>query len=135
PPARRGRATAPATGDPYLPLLGDDGLYHLDPAVTTDWAQLLELVGDDITTPPTHQLTEALNLVRSHPFDRERPGQTRIRANRFLWADPYAHEIASTIVDIARETDRRALLAGVAITDETANRTCQKACQEQFNDE
>ncbi|HLR94228.1 MAG TPA: LysM peptidoglycan-binding domain-containing protein [Jiangellaceae bacterium] len=133
--ARRWLGTDPATGDPYLPLVGDDGLYHLDPAVTTDWAQLLELVGDDITTTPTHQLTEALNLVRSHPFDRERPGQTRIRANRFLWADPYAHEIASTIVDIARETARRALLAGEAITAETATRTGLKACQEQFHDE
>ena len=133
--ARRWIGTDPATGDNYLPLVGDDGLYRLHPAVTTDWQMMLDLVGSDVTSTSTSQLTRALGLVRSRPFDRERPGQTRIRASRFLWADPYAHEMASTIVDIARETARRALLSGDPDTAENAARTGLTACEDQFHDE
>lgn len=102
-------------GEPYLLLgetnpLGSD--YRLHEAVTSDWGVFNQLRGTDPTTAPLEDLRRALSLVRGTPFSRTREGRTRVRANRYVWADPMIQEMTSSIIDVACETARRALLEG-----------------------
>lgn len=103
-------------GEPYLSLSGTDPLgnnaYHVLPQVRSDWDRFNQLRGDDPATAPLADLRQALALVRGTPFCRVREGRGRVRANRYLWADPFAREMIASIVDIACETARRALLEG-----------------------
>lgn len=98
------------TGAPYLPP-SEGGRYTLQ-GIRSDWDIFRELIGPDITTTPLADLHHALQLVRSRPFDRIRAGRTRVRANRYLWADRWAYNITSAILDTAHELARRALLEG-----------------------
>lgn len=103
-------------GEPYLSLSGNDPLgnnaYHVLPQVRSDWDRFNQLRGGDPTTAPLEDLRQALLLVRGTPFCRVREGRGRVRANRYLWADSFAREMIASIVDIACETARRALLEG-----------------------
>lgn len=111
--ARRLLGTDPH-GHPYLPQAGTDPLgnsYILD-GVGSDWEDFVHLRGPDPTRTDLTDLRRALRLVRGPAFSRTRDGRTRVRANRYLWADPHALEMTQTIHDIAAETARRALLHG-----------------------
>lgn len=102
-------------GEPYL-LLSDTNPtgseYGLSPAIRSDWDTFNELRGNDPTTTSLEDLRRALNLVRDTPFSRIREGRTRVRANRYVWADQVSQEMVSSIIDVACETARRALLEG-----------------------
>lgn len=102
-------------GSPYLMLgetnpLGSE--YRLDPTLTNDWDTFNNLRGPDPTQTPLQDLRQALSLVRGAPFSRTREGRTRVRANRYTWADTITQEMTSSIIDVACETARRALLEG-----------------------
>jgi LysM repeat protein len=100
--AMLGRA---ADGTDYLPRhTGPDG-YRLDPAVTTDWQQWLDLLPDGPTTARTEDLEAALTLVRGRPFAGFKP-------RYYAWAERLLQEIISAIVDVAWELGRRRLLEG-----------------------
>lgn len=89
-------------GQPYLPIKTRGSAYALHPLVTTDWHELLELIGADITTTPLTDLTAALELVRDRPFigvpDRDIP-----------WAEELRTEMTQTIADLAHVTASRAM--------------------------
>lgn len=89
----------------------DDNPYRLH-GVSSDWGEFTELRSDDPTQTPLEQLRKALALVRGAPFDRLREGRTRVLANRYTWVEVHAQEMRSSIVDVACETSRRALLEG-----------------------
>jgi DNA-binding SARP family transcriptional activator len=71
--------------------------------VRTDWADLLGLVGNDVTTTSLPRLLEALGLVRGRPFDG-------VSERHYVWAEPLRQEMVAGIVDVAHEVVRRALL-------------------------
>lgn len=102
-------------GQPYL-LLGETNPtgseYSLDAEVTSDWDTFNQLRGQDPTQTPLEDLRQALSLVRGTPFSRTREGRTRVRANRYVWADAMIQEMTSSIIDVACEAARRALLEG-----------------------
>ena len=89
-------------GQPYLPIKTSRAPYALHPHVSTDWHELLALIGTDITTTPLGDLTAALDLVRDRPFidvaDRDIP-----------WAEELRTEMIQTIADLAHVTATRAL--------------------------
>ncbi len=102
--ARRmlGRA---ADGTDYLPRhTGPDG-YRLDPAVTTDWQQWLDLLPDGPTGASTTDLEAALRLIRGRPF-------SGIKRRYYAWAERRMQEMIAAIVDAAWELGRRRLLEG-----------------------
>lgn len=80
--------------------------------VSSDWEQFTQLRGPDPSTTPLTDLRLALTLVRGTPFSQVRDGVGRVRANRYLWSDALAVEMTASIVDVACEAARRALLEG-----------------------
>jgi nucleoid-associated protein YgaU/DNA-binding SARP family transcriptional activator len=85
--------------------------YHLTD-VGSDWADFTRLHGPDPTHTPLADLRRALLLVRGAPFSQVRDGAGRVRANRYLWSDTIGTHMVASIVDVACETARRALLEG-----------------------
>jgi hypothetical protein len=85
-------------------LDSDDAGYRLE-GVSTDWQAFLDLVGQDAAQTPMDSLLEALALVRGQAFEGTRPG-------RFAWAEALVQEITASVVDVAHEVARRALIAG-----------------------
>lgn len=90
-------------GNPYFPRTADAGVSKLHPAVRTDWADWVELVGDDVMATPLARLVAALQLVRGRPFEG-------VPERHFVWAEPLRQEMLAGVVDVAHEVVRRALL-------------------------
>lgn len=80
--------------------------------VGSDWADFTTLRGTNPSTTPLPDLRRALMLVRGAPFSQVRDGLGRVRANRYLWSDTIALEMTASIVDVACEAARRALIDG-----------------------
>ncbi len=104
-----------ADGRNHLPLVvgseedaADGDGYRLR-GVTTDWAQFLELVGDNAATAPLADLKAALSLVRGRPF-------ADAKATKYVWAEADMQEMLAAIVDVAHEVARRALQTGDTAT-------------------
>ena len=89
-------------GQPYLPIKTSRAPYALHPHVSTDWHELLALVGTDITTTPLGDLTAALDLVRDRPF-------IDVADRDVAWAEELRTEMTQTIADLAHVTATRAL--------------------------
>ncbi|HVN10893.1 MAG TPA: LysM peptidoglycan-binding domain-containing protein [Kineosporiaceae bacterium] len=89
-------------GAAYLPRTSNAGSHRLHPAVRTDWARWLELVGDDVTATPLSRLSEALQLVRGRPFDG-------VAERHYAWAEPLRQEMIASVADVVHEVVRRAL--------------------------
>ena len=85
--------------------------YHLTD-VSSDWEEFTRLHGPDPSHTPLADLRRALLLVRGAPFSQVRDGVGRVRANRYLWSDTLGAHMVASIVDVACETARRALLEG-----------------------
>ncbi len=83
-------------GQPYLPLVADEGSYSLRPEVSCDWHDFVRFAklglasGQDGETP----LAAALELVRGRPF-------LGIDPATYTWAEPDVQEMISAIVDVA----------------------------------
>ena len=89
-------------GQPYLPIKTSRAPYALHPHVSTDWHELLALIGTDITTTPLGDLTAALDLVRDRPF-------IDVADRDVAWAEELRTEMTQTIADLAHVTATRAL--------------------------
>ncbi|MGB8386013.1 MAG: hypothetical protein WCG47_33050, partial [Dermatophilaceae bacterium] len=89
-------------GQPYLPIKTSRAPYALHPHVSTDWHELLALIGTDITTTPLGDLTAALDLVRDRPF-------IDVADRDVAWAEELRTEMTQTIADLAHVTAARAL--------------------------
>ncbi|WP_420115227.1 AfsR/SARP family transcriptional regulator, partial [Pseudactinotalea sp.] len=85
--------------------------YHLT-EVGSDWGDFNRLRGSDPSSTPLPDLRRALMLVRGVPFSQVRDGVGRVRANRYLWSDTLAVEMTASVIDVACEAARRALLEG-----------------------
>lgn len=109
-------------GNPYLRRVEDDGLYELA-GLGTDWDHFTALVRPGLAKAPVDDLMAALSLVRGVPFDRSRPGRYTLRAARYAWAEFIAHEMTSSIADVAYAASSRATSAGRAQTGLEAART------------
>ncbi|GGT28156.1 membrane protein [Streptomyces kurssanovii] len=86
----------------YLPSI-TDGVYRLNPAVTSDWDRFKELYqqgmhhdGQDADVA----LAQALALVRGRPFADVDP-------SKYIWAEADIQEMISAIVDVAHELAER----------------------------
>lgn len=91
-------------GEYFVPYI-TTGEYRLHPDVRSDWNDFLELVGDDISTTSTEDLTEALELVKGQPI-------SGVPDKRYVFADRLRNEMIATIGDVAHEVARRNLTAG-----------------------
>jgi nucleoid-associated protein YgaU len=90
-------------GEPYLPVVGADGL-RLHPDVQSDWDVWLRLVGDDVSLTSTATLMGALSLVAGAPL-------SDLPANQFAWAEPLREEIIGSVLDAATELAARARIS------------------------
>ncbi|WP_331752236.1 LysM peptidoglycan-binding domain-containing protein [Streptomyces sp. NBC_00829] len=86
----------------YLPSI-TDGVYQLNPGVTSDWDRFKELYqqgmhhdGQDADVT----LAQALALVRGRPFADVDP-------SKYIWAEADIQEMISAIVDVAHELAER----------------------------
>jgi hypothetical protein len=91
-------------GEPYLPVVGADGL-RLHPDVRSDWDAWRGLVGDDVTLTTTATLVRALRLVTGVPL-------SDLPANQYAWAQPLREEIIGSVLDAAHELAGRATISG-----------------------
>lgn len=101
--ARTWLGTTP-DGAPYIPMVDEAG-YRLSDAVRVDWHQMLQLIGQDITTTSTADLQQALDLVTGPPISGVAP-------KRYAWAATDREEMIATIGDIAATLADRHLNAG-----------------------
>ena len=84
-------------GREVLPTADDDGLFHLGPAVSTDWNQFQHLVAEALAHNGTDRiegLTAALALVRDRPF-------RGITGGEYPWADYDIQQMTSAVADTA----------------------------------
>ena len=117
-------------GHPYFPIKRQAGDFRLHDDVTTDWHQWLTLIGDDATATPTPRLVQALSLVAGRPF-------SNIKEGYYTWAEGIRLEMLSSIVDVAHEVARRALLdgdAGLARHAVAVGRTVDPASERLWRD-
>jgi nucleoid-associated protein YgaU len=99
-------------GEPYLPVVGADGL-RLHPDVQSDWNAWQRLVGEDVSLTSTATLVSALRLVTGVPL-------SELPANQFAWAEPLREEIISAVLDAAAELAGRARITGDVVAGERA---------------
>jgi len=95
-----------ADDEPYLPVVGADGL-RLHAEVRSDWDLWRQLLGDDVTLTTTATLVSALRLVTGAPL-------SGLPANHFAWAEPLREEITGAVLDAAHELASRARISGDA---------------------
>jgi nucleoid-associated protein YgaU len=100
-------------GEPYLPVVGADGL-RLHPDVQSDWDAWKRLVGDDVSLTSTATLVSALRLVTGVPL-------SDLPANQYAWVEPLREEITGAVLDAAAELAGRARISGDAGAAARAN--------------
>ena len=88
-------------GSLYIPD-AYSGSAEVDPAVTSDWDQLLELLGGGVATASDEALEGALQLLRGAPLADAAP-------NQWHWAEEWRIDMASTIRDAGATLAQRAL--------------------------
>lgn len=95
------------SGIPYVGLVDEHGYRLVD--VTTDWDRFQALVGHDIATAATTDLTTALRLVDGQPLSGVNP-------RYYAWAETDRQEMIASVADVAHELSTRSLAAGDART-------------------
>jgi hypothetical protein len=96
-------------GDPYLPLVPDEGEYRLRSDIGCDWWEFVHLVRRGLGCEPLDLplLGEALQLVRGRPFQGVDPAT-------YVWAEPAIHDMVGAIVDTAHVLAGARLMSGDA---------------------
>jgi nucleoid-associated protein YgaU len=91
----------PDTDEAYLPRRS----LRFSDAVTTDWAQFIDLVGLDPTQAPTEALENAVRLIRGRPLEGE-------ESKHYGFAEYFAQDMIDILADATYELARRRFMAG-----------------------